>query len=178
VRGQVEAVLAAVDPELQTFGAVLKDLSAASASLERTGTTYAETASRIEAMASRLDTTLKTFNSTYLLLDGDPNAPPEPKEPGEERRPFDVLDYEKTAHSIMLMAAELKGTLDTFNGLAANQQLHGSLAEAGAAAKATVVSVVWSVALGLAAVLLVFFALLLLYRRLAARSAAHTALSH
>jgi hypothetical protein len=176
VRAELEHALADLDPKLAEVRATLHDASTAAAALDHTGVTFGQVAMSLEAMAAQLDKTLTTFQATYTMLAGAPApargtegaAAPEPSDE-PKARPFDVLDFEKTARSVTAMAAQLESTLAGVHGLVADDKVRASLGEVGATTQETVGSVIRTAVLGAIAVLVAFFALLYGYRALSRR---------
>ncbi len=165
VRLEASKLLEDIDAKQENMRKTLADLNTASVSLKDLSTSFESSSRGIQSMAGALDGSLQTFNQTLglLLPPADPNAPPKPK-PGEPgySRPFDILDYAKTADAVSVTAGELTKALTEINSTLGDDRL----AQIEASAEATMAAAVWDVFYAGLALIAVFFLCLLAYRKL------------
>ncbi len=164
VREEVVTALDSLDPKLAEVQATLAGVKDAAGALEPMASSFDAAAKSLGGMASQLDTTLKAFDQTYTMLQGDPNAPPPPPD-APKAHPFDIREFEATGQALTAMAAQLQKTLDTFQQVVSDPALAGRIKEASGSATRTVTTIIWT-AVGGGLLLAIGVALVLLgYRR-------------
>ncbi|MHC5065747.1 MAG: hypothetical protein ACYTG5_17425 [Planctomycetota bacterium] len=166
IRVEGSKLLEEFDDKQENLRKSLDKLSEASDSLRDLSASLEGSSQEIAHMAGAVDETFKTFNETITLLKGppeDPNAPPlpGPGEPGYQR-PFDILDYAKTAEAVSVTAGELTKALTEFNTTLSDERL----ARIEEVAEAAMEAAVWDVFLAILALIGIFFILMFSYRKL------------
>lgn len=140
VRKEGDALLADIDArqtELRsTIGEVRRALADAREVVEKAGAAgdgFDKTAKSLGDAAKAVEAAVQSYQAMMREIHPK-DAEPKPREPGE--RPFDVLDWQRTADSVTKTAAELKGALVEFKSLAGDKRLADGAASAAAAARA------------------------------------------
>ena len=116
---------------------------------QRAGTTYEPVVASLDRTATQLAEAGAAWKG---MVEADRAPAPDGAKPAEDSRPFDILDYERTAAQVRSAATEVRGVLDAAR-------------EVGDAATGALVDRLAWRALQL---LVAFFLLLFLYRRLEA----------
>ncbi|HEX5052443.1 MAG TPA: hypothetical protein VFZ65_11765 [Planctomycetota bacterium] len=113
VRAEAGLVLQQIEAQQATLQLTLRDTRATLAEADHLVQSVDTASKSLATMAPALESALATFEQTIRYLNGDYEGapPPAPKAPGEKARPFDVLDFDKTAQSVTAMAAQLQQTL-------------------------------------------------------------------
>lgn len=157
LRTQLAALLAQVE---RGQGPLQKTLAEA----RSTGKEFQPVALSLERTAERLEQAGSAWTALLTevqkLQARDPSAPPS--------RPFDIADYERTALRLAEAATELRGVVTEFRGIADSDQPMPGLARIEGAGRAVVDLAAWR---GLQ-LLVAFFALLFVYRRIETHLAA------
>jgi hypothetical protein len=119
IRAETEQLLEDVDARQATLQVTLRDARATLAEADQLMHSVDTTSKSLTAMAPALESALAAFEQMMRYLNGDyEGAPPkQPKPPGQDSRPFDVLDFDKTAQSMTAMAAQLQQTLAELRGV-------------------------------------------------------------
>jgi hypothetical protein len=147
LRKQCDDLLAAIDARQadlrSTIGEFRRALADAREIVEKSdaairdaqsaGAGFDSTAKSIGDAGRALEGAVKAYQSMMREIH-PPDAAPKPHDPNE--RPFDVLDWQKTADAIAKAAAELRGALGDVQALAKDDRLAQRAATAAAAARA------------------------------------------
>jgi len=167
---------------LREVESTLAAVRASAEPIAQVGAEWAVTAQRIDAMAGAVEATLGKFDGTYRMLtrgDGDEAGGTGASTPSngngasgaaanggtdsEGGRPFDILDWNRTAQSIESMCAGLQATLAEFQRTLADPELDGALTKAQRVTRGAVASAALTLVVsGAALVVLVFLGLWLL----------------
>jgi hypothetical protein len=99
---------------------------------------------------------------------GDPEEEPSPA-PQEEGRPFDILDYAKTADEVADAGAKLQAAVQEVRQLVKSKEVVVALEHSRLEAEALATHTAWCFALASSVVLVVLFALIFTYRMATAR---------
>jgi hypothetical protein len=170
---ELQASLDTIDPKLDGIRSTLVEAEATARGLEDAAAAFTATAAAMEPMAAQLERTLQTFRGLMAYLSGEVDhegrpRPPAPLPAADEppARPFDILEYERTATSIAAMAAELRTTLGELRGLVGDPSIPRRIEEVGGATQDSLRSLIREATVAAVVVLVVFFGLLYGYRRL------------
>ena len=119
-------------------------------------------------MAQKVDVALQTFQKLMVFFGEHPDRK------DEKGKPFEILEYAKTARSVTTMAEQLQETLTTFQQLIADDRLGGRVADASMETRKTVEALIWTGGLGVVSSVAAILLLLLIYRLFAPRSNAQS----
>lgn len=192
LREEVTAALQGLEGTLTGVRRTLEEVRASAQPVADVGEQYATTARSIDAMAEELEGTFRKFDGTYrMLTNGDESGDPateaaaatkgipreaahrsaagggaDGEEAAEHKRPFHILDWNRTATSIDEMCEELQRTLDEFQLTLADPQLEAVLQRAQRVADGAIASAVLSFVAGGAALIVLGFLAVWLLRTL------------
>jgi len=140
LRKQCDALLADVDARQSELRGTIAEARAAIADarvvVEKAGAAgagYDATAKSVGEAARALEGAVQAYQSMMREIHPTDDAP-KPRDPDD--RPFDVLDWQRTADSITKAAAELRGALGDVRSAATDEGLAARAAAAAAAARA------------------------------------------
>jgi plasmid stabilization system protein ParE len=161
----IDAVGRSADALSQAAAALPENLRGLMSDAERSSKTLLPLATSLERTATAVGAAGTAWANLVTALQAEPaNAPP-----AAESHPFDIRDWEKTAAQVTAAATELRALLDSMRTLAAGQevgglldQLTGRVEQVEARSRA----LVDFAALRALELIVAFFVLLFLYRRL------------
>lgn len=164
---QVVEVLGEVERQQEDLRETFGELRATLASLDETLGSAGRIAGDFSRAGDAWEGTIRTLWAMIDDLSGEPEPEPEAEDgegtsdgaegpegpsgpepaaaPAEEARPFDILDYEKTAGTLGETAAELRSAIEELRRLVLSDELAGAVERSSAEVDALVARVTWRV---------------------------------
>ena len=157
LRRELTAALEDLESRQAELRATLKATKDTAEALEKTSKSMTETSQGVAKAGKAWDGTIRTLWDMVNDFKGDPSEPP-----SEEGRPYDILDYARTAEETAKAAAELRAATREVHGLIRSEDIGEALTRTRSSAE----TLTGHVAKWCVTVIVVFFASLLGYRLL------------
>jgi hypothetical protein len=168
LRAQATAVLEDTEKTQNSLRETMKEAQSTLLTVDKTIKSADETSQNLSKAGKAWEDAIQTIWDMVNDLKGDPEEEPS-QAPEEEGRPFDILDYAKTADEVADAGVKLQAAVQEVRQLVKSKEVAGALEHSRLEAEALATHTAWCFALSSIVVLLVFFALIFSYRLATAR---------